>query len=254
MPGFSELSSSSSNESSFSAPPAAHDAGLFSRGQQLFVWLTGIFLTSLLVANLVGAMLFSFEVPVLGVRALLSAGIIAFPVTFLLTDLLNEFYGARGARQVTLVGFGMSILVYVYLWVGQQLPVDAGTLIPKSHYLNLAQQYTGMFMASLTAYLLGQLLDIHLFGLFKGWTQHRFIWLRATGSTVVSQLFDSLVVTSLAFWGSKPLSVILHIAASNYSWKFVIAVCITPVLYLGHTLMRAFLKDALQAPSQPTKL
>lgn len=210
----------------------------FDRSHKIFVWMTGIFLTCLIIANLTGSMLFSFRLSYLKDPVLLSAGIIPFPVTFILTDLLNEFYGKQGARFVTFVGFGMSILVFLFLSIGGVLPVDPRTVMPFETYKTVAALYSGMFVASLTAYLIGQLLDIQVFHLFRSITKHRFIWLRATGSTVISQLFDSLIVTSVAFWGQMPMETILQLAMGNYTWKFVIAVAITPLLYLGHMLLR----------------
>lgn len=223
----------------------------FDRSHKIFVWLTAIFVVSLVIANLTGAMLFSFnlpiELPIIGSAALLSAGIIPFPITFILTDLLNEYYGAKGARFVTFVGLGMSVLVFVLLWIGEWLPVAQNTVIQKSHFLSFSHNYASMFVASLTAYLIGQLLDIWVFGVFKRITHSRFIWLRATGSTVISQVFDSLIVTSIAFYGNLPVEVILKIAASNYVWKFVIAVGITPILYAGHFLLKKLLKHPVVA-------
>ena len=108
------------------AATAEHRWDAFAMEPQLFAWMAAIFVTSLVVANLVGAYLFTLPIPFilpfspeLGNRALLSAGIIAFPVTFILTDLLNEFYGARGARFVTWLGLGMSLLVFGILWAGE---------------------------------------------------------------------------------------------------------------------------------------
>lgn len=211
----------------------------FDRSQKIFVWLTAIFVISLFIADEVGAMLFSFRVPFLKDPVLLSAGIIPFPVTFILTDLLNEFYGKQGARFVTWVGFGMCLLAYAYMYVGSLLPVDVThTFIPKPVFMTIYNQYTGMFIASLTAYLIGQMLDIQVFHAFRSITKHRFIWLRATGSTVISQLFDSLIVTSIAFWGHMQVSDMLWLAMGNYSWKFIIAVGITPLLYLGHLVLK----------------
>lgn len=210
----------------------------FDRSQKIFIWLTAIFVISLFIADEVGAMLFSFRVSFMKDPVLLSAGIIPFPVTFILTDLLNEFYGKEGARFVTWVGFGMCLLAYAYLFVGSLLPVDPATFIPKPVFMAIYNQYTGMFFASLTAYLIGQMLDIQIFHMFRSITKHRFIWLRATGSTVISQLFDSLIVTFIAFWGQMQFSDMMRLALGNYSWKFVIAVGITPLLYLGHVILK----------------
>ncbi len=219
------------------------------RKQALYVWMAGIFLTSLIIANLTGSMLFSFQLPWGdgAIPVLLSAGIIPFPITFLLTDLLNEFYGKQGARFVTFLGFGMSILVYIFLRVGEFLPVDPISQLTREQYLHLSGLYTSMFVASLAAYLIGQLLDIQIFHAFKRITRHRLIWLRATGSTIISQMFDSIIVAYLAFstfqfpFGilfEHPPETIFQLAMGNYVWKFLIAVAITPLLYLGHALIR----------------
>jgi len=210
----------------------------FDRSHKIFVWMSGIFLTCLIIANLIGSMLFSFRLDFLKDPVLLSAGVIPFPVTFILTDLLNEFYGKQGARFVTFVGFGMSILVFLLLSVGNLLPVDPISQITKPVYFTVSTQYTGMFIASLTAYLVGQLLDIQVFQAFRRLTGHKLIWLRATGSTVISQLFDSILVTFIAFWASYPTETLLRLALGNYTWKFLIAVGITPLLYLGHILLQ----------------
>jgi uncharacterized integral membrane protein (TIGR00697 family) len=213
----------------------------FTRPHRVFACLTAIFVICLVIADLIGALLFSFSVPWPGggkLPVLLSAGIIPFPVTFILTDLINEFYGKEGARFVTWVGFAMCFLVFGFLFVGDHLPVDARTLIPKPVFTTLSSQYTGMFLASMTAYLIGQMLDIQIFHRLRAVTGHRFIWLRATGSTVLSQLFDSLIVTFIAFMGQMAVSDILRLALGNYTWKFIIAVGITPLLYVGHALLR----------------
>ncbi|MEB3244988.1 MAG: queuosine precursor transporter [Vampirovibrionales bacterium] len=231
----------------FSGETAAQDQLNAEQRHQVYLWLCAIFLTCLLVANLTGAMLFSFSLPFslpfTGNKVLLSAGIIPFPVTFILTDLLNEFYGKAGAQRITMVGFAMSILVFVLLWLGMQLPVDSVSAFTKPEFIKFSTLYTGMFAASLTAYLVGQLLDIQLFGWLKSLVGG-LLWLRATGSTVISQLFDSILVTSIAFWGSQTLHTIGHIALSNYIWKFLIAVLLTPVLYAGHALIKSLLRKS----------
>lgn len=219
----------------------------FDRSHKVFVWMTAVFLTCLIIANLTGSMLFSFRVDFLADPVLLSAGVLPFPVTFLLTDLLNEFYGKKGARFVTYVGFGMSVLVFLLLWMGEQLPVDPRSQLSKAEYLHFSRLYTHMFIASLTAYLVGQLLDIQLFHLFRKVTKHRLIWVRATGSTVISQLFDSVIVTFVAFWGELAVADMWQLAWGNYTWKFLIAVMITPLLYLGHAVLKRMLPHQEQA-------
>ena len=210
----------------------------------VFIGLTALFLTSLLIANLVGSWLFSFQLPFntpFGQQVLLSAGIIFFPLTFLLTDLINEFYGTRAARFITVVGLFMAMVVYGFFTLAQQLPVDPRTVLPKAEFLHFSSLYTHMLVASLTAYLVGQLLDIQLFDWFHALTRHRFLWLRAQGSTLISQLFDSTIVVFIAFWGQLPAADLWQLSLSNYVWKFLIVVAITPLLYAGHAALRSLL-------------
>lgn len=224
--------------------------------ETVYLWMAALFLTSLIIANIIGSMLFSFELPwsfsldlpgdrvfEIPSKVLLSAGIIPFPITFILTDLLNEFYGKEGAKKVTFLGFAMSIMVFGFLWVGEQLPIDSISQITHAQYQHISHLYTEMFLASLTAYLVGQLLDIQVFHLFRTMTKHRFIWLRATGSTVISQLFDSIIVTFIAFWGAHPPEILWQLALGNYTWKFLIAVGITPLLYLGHAVLNKLIRS-----------
>jgi queuosine precursor transporter len=210
----------------------------FNRSHKVYVWMAAIFVICLVIANLIGAMLFSFRLPFLKDPVLLSAGVIPFPVTFILTDLLNEFYGKKGAQFVTWIGFGMCLLAFVLLSMGGLLPVSPQTLISKSVFMTISTQYTGMFLASITAYLIGQMLDIQIFHLIRSLTKHRFIWLRATGSTVISQLFDTVIVTSIAFGSQMAAHDLFRVILGDYTWKFMIAVGITPLLYLGHILLK----------------
>jgi len=203
--------------------------------------MVAIFCSALMLANLTAGVLIPFSVPFLGER-MVSAGIISFPITFLLTDLLNEFYGQAGAKRVTMLGFGMAIGVAVIFKAIDQLPILETSPISAEAYAMVSSQFTGMLFASLTAYLIGQYLDIYLFRWFKAKTGDRLIWLRATGSTVVSQLIDSYLVMLIAFWGVMPLDQILLIGQSNYEVKLLVAIGITPLLYLGHALIKRMVK------------
>jgi uncharacterized integral membrane protein (TIGR00697 family) len=220
----------------------------------VFTAMVTLFITCLVVANLVGSVLFSFQSPFgwlssLGLpeRPLLSAGIIFFPITFLLTDLLNEFYGARAARFVTMLGFGSSLFVFVLMATTERLPVDERSLLSVVEFGKFSSLYTGMVVASLTAYLIGQFLDIQVFAWFRERTKNRFIWLRAQGSTLISQGFDSFIVVWIAFAGQLDAESIWLIGWSNYLWKIALVAAVTPFLYLGHSFLRGIL-----APKETT--
>jgi queuosine precursor transporter len=213
--------------------------GVNSQGT-LFTLMSVVFCTSLIVANLTGAVLIPLHLPLLGER-LISAGIITFPVTFLLTDLLNEFYGNAGAKRVTWLGFAVALGFYGVFRFLETLPVTPHSPISAVAFHQVANNFTGMIVASLTAYLFSQFLDITVFSLFKQWTGNRFIGLRATGSTLISQGFDSFIVTSIAFAGTLSWQDIFLIGRSNYEVKLVVALGITPLLYALHYWIRSHL-------------
>ena len=211
--------------------------------QRLYLWLTAAFVTCLLVADIIGSKLFS--VRILGVDVLHSVAMIPFPVTFLITDLLNEYYGKAAARRVVYVGLACAGLGFVFLLIGDVMPIAGISPITQDQYDAVFGSARLMYVASLTAYLIGSMLDIFVFGALKRLTKGRWLWLRATGSTVVSQMVDSLVVTAIFFGSQKTLgdgspvtlAAILKIAATGYTLKFFIAVGLTPLIYAGHRVM-----------------
>lgn len=237
-----------------------HPADL-STPQKLYVWLTAFFCASLIIADIVGIKLFriplgfSVTLPWVGEISAVehTCGMLTFPVTFLLTDLINEYYGAKGARRVTFIGFAMAMFVFLVINVSQAMPyLDAPFNVSPEVFNGMFGPAKVMYVASLFAYLAGQMSDIAVFGILKRLTGGRLIWLRATGSTLISQFIDSVVVTVLAFHvGRKltgapaddivPLARVLPIALTGYTLKFVLAIAITPVIYLGHGVIRHWL-------------
>lgn len=223
--------------------------------QRLYVWLAAISATCLIVADIVGIKLFHFplgftvRLPFIGEISAIdhTCGMLTFPVTFLLTDLINEYYGKRAARRVTYIGMAMALFVFAVLNIAQAMPyLDAPYNVKKEHFDAIFGSAKVMYLASLTAYLVGQLCDIWFFHMFKRVTGGRLLWLRATGSTVVSQMIDSFVVSYIAFSLGRrligdavpaPMSEVMKIAATGYLLKLVIAIGITPLIYAGHTLI-----------------
>lgn len=226
--------------------------------QTLYVWLTAFFVASLLIADIVGIKLFriplgfSFRIPGLDqpIDAIQhSCGMLTFPVTFVLTDLLNEYYGKRAARRVTYIGLVMAVYVFVVINIAQWMPHWAESFnIGAEHFTAVFGSAKIMYVASVTAYLVGQLSDIWVFHVLKRLTRGRMLWLRATGSTLISQTLDSFVVTYLAFSlgrrlfpipGSPPADgwQVVQFAMTGYLLKFVIAIGITPLIYAGRGLI-----------------
>jgi uncharacterized integral membrane protein (TIGR00697 family) len=215
---------------------------------RLYVWMSAIFVTCLLLANILGVKLFRVEP--LGIPVEHTVGMLPFPITFLLTDLLNEYYGKKAARRVTWVAFAMALLAFGLIYVGRKLPIlegIPGTADAASFSLIFGASAL-MYVASIVAFLIGSLLDIFLFGVLKRATGGRHVWLRATGSTVVSQLFDSFVVTFMFFvvlqrlagGEAAELGFVFRTALTGYILKFVIAVLMTPLIYLGRWVIREY--------------
>jgi uncharacterized integral membrane protein (TIGR00697 family) len=205
------------------------------RKQRLFVYLTGIFVAALLVSDLIGGKFFR----VAGLD--FSVGMIPFPLTFLLTDIVNEFYGTEGARRLTYVGLCTALFVFAVINLAIFLPTSPESPLAGDVFKSVIGSSVRLYIASLTAYLVGQLLDISIFFLVRRVTGERFLWLRSTGSTVVSQAIDSLTVGFVFLWGTKSLGFILRTARNGYLVKLVLAVGLTPVIYLGHGILHRYL-------------
>jgi uncharacterized integral membrane protein (TIGR00697 family) len=212
---------------------------VFDRRAKLYMYLCGVFLTALLIGDTIGSKLFVVDIP-LGFTTLpatLSVGAIWFPVTFLLTDTINEFYGSKGARFVTFLGFWMAILAFFVLLASRKIPAADFSPIPQATFNLVFGNANRIFVASLIAYLVGQLVDIAVFQFAKRMTQSKHIWLRSTGSTLVSQLIDTVLVQYIAFTGQMPMFQVHRAAITSYVVKVILAVGLTPVIYAMHGII-----------------
>src|SRR6185295_16050716 len=172
--------------------------------QRVFVWLAALFVAALVTGDFVGGKFF-----VLFGRNF-SAGIIPFPLTFVLTDVVNEFYGKHGARRLTFAGLTAAIFVWAVINIALALPTSSKSPIPDAVFRSAFGTSSRLYLASLTAYTVGQLLDIFVFGVLRRVTGHRFLWLRATGSTVLSQMIDSLTVSFVFLVGKESFGFIVE--------------------------------------------
>src|SRR5690349_21360810 len=166
---------------------------------KLFVVLSAVFVSCLLLGDVIGGK----TIPTFTVAGHdlgpISVGIIPFPVTFLLTDVVNDFYGRKGARFLTLVGFAMAVLAWVILQLGTAIPAHESTYFTQAEFAKIFGGSAQLFVASMVAYLIGQILDIHVFQFWKALTQSKHLWLRATGSTILSQIIDTVTI-NVIFW------------------------------------------------------
>ncbi|MGE3802449.1 MAG: queuosine precursor transporter [Candidatus Kapaibacterium sp.] len=221
---------------------------MMTRGGRIFVLLNAFFIGFLILAELFGAKLFDVDVawtgifPAIGENTLaMTLGVIPFPVTFIITDLLNEYYGRKSVRFTTLLG--MSVLVGVYLMIFAVRGISANEISPVSDdaFNAVFANSQAIIIGSVIAYLVGQLIDIQVFHRLRTLTGGRHIWLRATGSTIISQLIDSFIVIylGLGLFAANPIGfdAATEIARNNFIFKMLVAITITPLIYLGHKLI-----------------
>ncbi|HLT79844.1 MAG TPA: queuosine precursor transporter [Cyclobacteriaceae bacterium] len=224
---------------------------------RLFIVLSGIFITNALLAEMVGVKIFSAEssvgltpaqLNILGFEMSfnLTAGALLWPIVFLSTDLINEYFGKPGVRFISY--FTAILIAYAFLaiYLTMQLApagfwIETNSVDNEGNPFNIQYAYNKIFgqglriiVGSLAAFLLGQLVDVFVFQRLRRATGSRMLWLRATGSTLVSQVVDSFVVLFIAFYGTFTNAQIFAIAITNYIYKFAIALLLTPLIYLGH--------------------
>jgi queuosine precursor transporter len=231
---------------------------------RLFTILTGIFITNALIAEMIGVKIFSAEATVgldpahLNILGFvmdfnLTAGVIIWPVVFITTDLINEYFGKPGVKRISYLTVILIAYSFIVIFMTMKLPpagwwMDANSKDPEGNFFNMDFAFNKIFgqgqriiIGSLTAFLLGQLVDVFVFQQLRKFTGNKMLWLRATGSTLISQFIDSFVVLYIAFSGIFPNEQIIAIGITNYIYKFFVAIALTPLIYFGHTLIDRYL-------------
>ena len=212
---------------------------LKNRKDIVFLVLAGFFITNAIVAELIGGKLVQF----FGLFTQ-SIGIILWPVIFLLTDLINEYYGKDGVRKLTYITVGLISFTFIILSVALSIPATSFSPVSDTVFNTIFGQSQWIIVGSIIAFLLSQLVDVYVFWAFKKVTGDKHIWLRATGSTMVSQLIDTFVVQFIAFVlpGKWPFSEFLTNASWGYAFKLLVALALIPMIYLGHYVIGKYLK------------
>ena len=218
----------------------------------IFFILSGIFITNAIIAEILGTKIFEFDF-ILNFN--MSVGVIIWPVVFITTDIINEYFGKKGIKKISYFTILLIIYVFIIIYMSTKLT-------PNNYWLNINSvdnhgnpfhidyayniiflQSTGIIIGSIIAFLIAQILDVIVFHKLKRMTKGKFIWLRATGSTLISQFIDSFVVLFIAFYLLAPndkvwsLSQVFSVGFDNYTFKFIIAILITPLIYLAHYLI-----------------
>lgn len=229
---------------------------------RLFIVLSGIFITNALLAEIIGVKIFSAEstiglqpahLNILGFEMdfNLTAGALIWPVVFITTDLINEYFGKPGVKRISYLTALLISYAFAVIFLAINLPPaswwiegtdNAGNPVNMDIAFNkILGQGLRIILGSLAAFLIGQLVDVFVFQRLRRATGSKRLWLRATGSTLVSQLVDSFVVLFIAFYGVFPTQQIIAIGITNYIYKFAVAVLLTPVIYFGHTVIDNYL-------------
>lgn len=204
----------------------------------IYVILAGIFITNALVAELIGGKLIHVG------STVMSLGILPWPIVFITTDLINEYFGEKGVKKLSLITAGLIAYTFFLLLIGLQIPAVKGDgLISDDQFNAVFGQSMWIIVGSITAFLVSQLIDVTIFHFVKNRTGKKMLWLRSTGSTVISQLFDSFIVLGIAFWlpGKINGETFVTSAFTGYSVKLLIAIGLTPLIYLGHYLIDNYL-------------
>lgn len=240
------------------------EATLEQKRNRVFIILSGIFITNALMAEMIGVKIFSAEATVgldpahLNIMGFvmdfnLTAGVVIWPVVFITTDLINEYFGQPGVKRISYMTAGLIAYAFLIIFMTIRLPpanwwLDANNKDPEGNFFNIDFAFGKLFgqgqriiIGSLSAFLIGQLVDVFIFQKLRKYTGSKMLWLRSTGSTLVSQFVDSFVVLYIAFSGMFSNKQIIAIGITNYIYKFVVAIALTPLIYLGHSFIDKYL-------------
>ncbi len=247
---------------------------LAQKKNKLFLILASIVISNAILAEIIGVKIFSAEATV-GLNPVhfnilgfvmdfnLTAGAVIWPVVFITTDLINEYFGKPGVKLISYLAAILIAYAFVVLFITMKLsPADfwletnnkdsAGNFFNINFAFNkLFGQGQRIIIGSLSAFLIGQLVDVFVFQKLRQVTGPKMLWLRATGSTLVSQLVDSFVVLYIAFAGTYTNDQINAMGITNYIYKFSVAILLTPVIYIGHSMIDRYLgKDNAEKISE----
>jgi uncharacterized integral membrane protein (TIGR00697 family) len=237
----------------------------FSRRQKLFIFLFGIFLTNAIIAEIIGVKIVSLEKS-FGYQPLniptswgtfwslnQTAGALNWPIVFIVSDIINDYFGKKGVRFISFTSAGFIAYSFLIIYLATLLvPADfwietnrgTSNFDINDAFNRIFRQGLGIITGSLLAFLVSQIVDAFIFDRIKARTGSKMIWLRATGSTLISQLIDSFLVIGVAFYvfGNWTVAEWFNVSLNNYMYKFLVAIILTPILYIAHYFIDSYLK------------
>lgn len=238
---------------------------------KLFVVLTSFFVANALIAECIGTKLFSLEMLVglepapfsllgqEGLTYVLTCGVLLWPIEFVMTDIVNEYYGPKAVRRISYIAIGLISYAFIMFYMAIEVPADESFWVTSRKdqgvpdmqvaFSSIFGQGMWIIFGSLVAFLVSQLLDVWVFHKIKKITGDKKVWLRATGSTLFSQFIDSFVVLFIAFHLGSDWSVqrVLAIGLVNYSYKALMALVLTPVIYIAEGMIDRYLGKEVAA-------
>jgi uncharacterized integral membrane protein (TIGR00697 family) len=237
---------------------------LRSKPTKLFLGISAFFVANALIAECIGGKIFSLEkvfglepanISLFGQSGLsftLTCGVLLWPLEFIITDIVNEYYGPKAVRRISYTAVALISYAFVMFYVSMSAPPAGWWISSKSTQgiPDMQAAYSGIFgqgmwiiLGSLVAFMVSQLVDVFVFHRIKRVTGEKRMWLRATGSTLVSQLIDSFVVLTIAFkiGNNWSWSQVIAIGCMNYIYKFTMAIILTPVIYLAEKRIESYL-------------
>lgn len=230
------------------------------KSAKLFISITAFFVANALIAEAIGTKIFSLEkifglqpssFTLFGQSGLsfnLTCGVLLWPLEFVITDIVNEYYGPRAVRRISFTAVALISYAFVMYFLAIGVPPADFWITSSKQVSNMQTSFHAIFgqgmriiVGSLVAFLVSQIVDVTIFHKIKKATGDKHIWLRATGSTLVSQFIDSYIVLFIAFSGVFPWQMILAIGIMNYTYKFTMAIVLTPVIVLTEKRIEKYL-------------
>lgn len=210
---------------------------LTSKRDLVYLVLAGLFVTNAILGEVLGGKLFQAGPWVM------SMGVVPWPVVFISTDLINEYYGRDGVRRLTFLTVALILYAFVVIFAASYVPAADVSPVQDHEFRIVFGQSLWIIAGSVAAFAASQLVDVLVFWTFRDRTQGKHLWLRATGSTAISQVIDTLVVLGIGFWlpGKIPTSAFFNLAFTNYTYKFLIAIGLTPLIYAAHSAIDKYL-------------
>lgn len=206
------------------------------KSRKIYLYLAAIFIAALVVCNLIANKFISID---LGFKTyVISAGVLPYPITFLITDLLSEIYGKKKTARIVWAGFAASIFVLGTLLLAQQFTAIKGSPVDDESFNLVFGNSWRVIFASMGAYLCAQLVDVRIYHFWKQKTHGKYLWLRNNFSTILSQGVDTSLVVMVLFAGLRSNAEILQLIIDGWIFKMLCAFIDTPLLYASTAIIR----------------